>query len=104
MKKFIAMLAFAMVAYTATAQVVVHDYVYISTIGASIYIASTVDDERVIVPSKEERKEITAMQNAAMKVVQEYEANGWVLFSFDSYQRDTETTARIIWIMRKPKQ
>lgn len=104
MKKFIAMLALTFVAHTVSAQVVVHDYLYISTIGTSIYITSTVDDERILVPSKEERKGITTMQSAAMKVVQEYEAAGWYLFSFDGYQRETETTARMIWIMRKPKQ
>ena len=102
--KFIALFVLVMVTFTVSAQVAVHDYVYISTIGASVYITSTVDDERVVVPSKEERKGITAMQSAAMKVVQEYEGAGWELFSFDSYQRETETTARMIWIMRKPKQ
>jgi hypothetical protein len=103
MKKFIAMLALAMVAHAASAQVVMHDYICISTIGASIYITSASVDEKVIVPPKEERKGITSMHRAAMTVVQEYEASGWELFSFDAYQRETETTARTIWIMRKPK-
>ncbi len=103
MRKIIALLALAMVAYTASAQIDVHDYLWISTIGPSIYITSTVEEELVMVPPKEERREITSMQKASMKVVQEYEARGWVLYSFDTYQHDSETTARSIWIMRKPK-
>ena len=104
MKRVVALTFLMMVAFTVSAQIVVHDYVWISTFGSSIYIASTEDDERVIDIPKGERLGITAMHKAAMMVVQEYEANGWVLFSFDSYHREAEFTARMTWIMRKPKQ
>jgi hypothetical protein len=104
MMKLVMLIAVSLVSYAASAQVVVHDYVWISAIGSSIYIASTLSDEQIIVPPKEERRGVTGMQTASMKIVQEHEANGWELYSFDAYQRETESTARMIWIMRKPKE
>jgi len=104
MKRFIVLLVLSAAAYAVSAQVVVHDYLWISTDGGTIFITSTVGEEQVIVPPKEERRERTSMLKASMKVVQQYEANGWELFSFDTYQREQEVTARMIWVMRKPKQ
>ncbi len=97
MKKSMAILLFALLAGSSFAQSTVFDYLVVKSVTVEILVyGSTLPEIRHIkVPEARGRDIGIECANAAIKVVQEYEAAGWVLFN---------APADALWILRKPKQ
>jgi hypothetical protein len=104
MRRLISTLALTLVTCIVVAQNPVYDYVHINYEPPSrtVVVHSTTADLRTLDLNDLNKKEYGRDMSSAMAIVQEYEALGWELYSFEHYAVPTTIPKwSVAWLMRK---
>ena len=104
MRKLISTLVLTLVTCIAVAQNQIYDYLHINYEAASrsVVVHSTTADLITVDLNELNKKEYGRDMSSAMAIVQEYEAQGWELYSFEHYAIPTTMPKWCVaWLMRK---